>query len=296
MGWQGERRRRSLQGKPCVVVSWMGRHGTVSYGSTLALRSRHTAKQMKSYFQICGGVFWIRFNSGPTCDTTTFIEHALPHMTKRFTLVMTDGDNSVPSRIPNTQTLLDHPLLEQWLTQNYDGTIDHPKLRPFPIGFDLHTTRPGKNCGVHGFPPLLAAWKHPGVARQNKVLFDAMSMNAHRTHADQGLGCVEHIHKRRMPVDTVWDEYGSYTFGASPHGNGINCHRTWEMLYLGMVPIVEHSSLDSLYNGLPVIMVDDWKQVCERNLTELYETVQHLLPVPEEVFTFEWWIQRQAQT
>ena len=255
--------------------------------------ARHSASQLQSYFQNCGGLLWIRLNSGPTCDTQTFIKHVLPHMTKPFTLVTTDGDNSVPSRIALAQTLLDHPLLERWLTQNYDGTIKHPKLHPFPIGFDLHTARPGKRGVVQGFPPLQAARTTQHV-RENKILFDGMSMNRHRSHADQGLACVNHHHKRRMPVDAVWDEYRSYTFGASPHGNGLDCHRTWEMLYLGMVPIVESSSLDPLYEGLPVVIVKDWKHLCERNMTELYDSVRTKLPVKEEVFTLEWWLGHEA--
>ena len=256
--------------------------------------ARHSATQMKSYFQNCGGLIWIRLNTGPTCDTQTFIEHVLPHMTKPFTLVTTDGDNSVPSRIAGAPQMLDHPLLERWLTQNYDGTIKHPKLHPFPIGFDLHTARPGKLGRVKGFPPLQAARTTQHV-RENKILFDGMSMNGHRSHADQGLACVDHHHKRRMPVDAVWDEYRSYTFGASPHGNGLDCHRTWEMLYLGMVPIVESSSLDPLYEGLPVVVVNDWKHLCERNRTELYESVRAKLPVKEEVFTLEWWLGRNSR-
>ena len=256
---------------------------------------RHTADQMNAYFQNCGGLLWIRLNTGPTCDTQTFFEHVLPHMTKPFTLVTTDGDNSVPSRIAGAQKMLDHPLLERWLTQNYDGTIKHPKLHPFPIGFDLHTARPGKVGRVKGFPPLQAARTTQHV-RENKVLFDGMSVNRHRSHADQGLACVDHHHKRRMPVDAVWDEYRSYTFGASPHGGGLDCHRTWEMLYLGMVPIVESSSLDPLYEGLPVVIVKDWQHLCERNMTELYDSVRTKLPVKEEVFTLEWWLgQPKAQ-
>ena len=220
-------------------------------------------------------------------------------MTMAFTLVTTDGDNSVPSQIAGAQKILDHPLLQLWLTQNYDGMIKHPKLHPFPIGFDLHTARPGKKGRVIGFLPLQAARETHHV-RINKILFDAMSMNAHRLHADKGLACVDrhsivdHHHQNRMPVDAVWDEYRSYTFGVSPHGNGLDCHRTWEMLYLGMVPIVKSSSLDSLYEGLPVVIMEDWQKLCECNMTQLYDLVRDKMPVNKEVFTLEWWLRTRG--
>lgn len=41
----------------------------------------------------------------------------------------------------------------------------------------------------------------------------------------------------------------------------MDCHRTWEILLLKTVPIVLKSSLSPLYQGLPVIQVDDWEEV-----------------------------------
>ena len=125
-----------------------------------------------------------------------------------------------------------------------------------------------------------------------EILFDGMRMNAHRRRADVGLGCVDHRHESHMPVDAVWDMYGSYAFGASPHGNGLDCHRTWEMLYLGMIPVVKTSSLDVLYRELPVVILEDWEDVCQLNLTKLLREMRKKLPVEDSVFTLEWWLQR----
>jgi len=52
----------------------------------------------------------------------------------------------------------------------------------------------------------------------------------------------------------------------SPHGNGLDCHRTWESLVLGNIVIVKRSSLDPMYEGLPVVIVDDWREVSADNL------------------------------
>ena len=50
-------------------------------------------------------------------------------------------------------------------------------------------------------------------------------------------------------------------FVLSPHGNGLDCHRTWEALCLGCIPIVKTSPLDSMYNELPVLIVNDWNDI-----------------------------------
>ena len=48
----------------------------------------------------------------------------------------------------------------------------------------------------------------------------------------------------------------------SPHGNGLDCHRTWEALCLGCIPIVKKSGIcEDLFYKLPVLIVDNWKDV-----------------------------------
>jgi hypothetical protein len=50
-------------------------------------------------------------------------------------------------------------------------------------------------------------------------------------------------------------------FVVSPEGVGLDCHRTWEAILLGCIPIVKRNALSSLFSDLPVIVVDDWAQV-----------------------------------
>ena len=64
----------------------------------------------------------------------------------------------------------------------------------------------------------------------------------------------------------LWQTKGAYAFSISPHGNGLDCHRTWEDLALGCIVIVKSSSLDVLYEGLPVVIVNDWSEVTEENM------------------------------
>ena len=44
-----------------------------------------------------------------------------------------------------------------------------------------------------------------------------------------------------------------YGYVACPSGQGVDSHRVWEALYLGVTPIVIASSLAPLYDQLPVI-------------------------------------------
>jgi hypothetical protein len=53
----------------------------------------------------------------------------------------------------------------------------------------------------------------------------------------------------------------NYQFVLSPHGAGLDCHRTWEALLLGCIPIVKTAKLNDLFTDLPVIVVNDWREI-----------------------------------
>ena len=64
--------------------------------------------------------------------------------------------------------------------------------------------------------------------------------------------------------------YRKSLFVISPPGNGFDCHRTWEALYLGAVPIVLKSKIDTnLIKDLPIWVVDNYSEVHEYSKTDL---------------------------
>ncbi len=51
-------------------------------------------------------------------------------------------------------------------------------------------------------------------------------------------------------------------FVLCPEGNGFDTHRLWETLYMGGTPIVTRNKyLDDLYNRLPVVVLESWKEL-----------------------------------
>jgi len=53
-----------------------------------------------------------------------------------------------------------------------------------------------------------------------------------------------------------------YAFTVCPVGNGIDTHRLWEVLYMGGIPIIQKNRiLESLLEGLPFVLVEDWDQI-----------------------------------
>ncbi|MEM7294430.1 MAG: hypothetical protein AAF420_13705, partial [Pseudomonadota bacterium] len=68
-----------------------------------------------------------------------------------------------------------------------------------------------------------------------------------------------------------WQSLSRHAFVVSPHGNGLDCHRTWEALSLGCIPIVKRSALSPLFDDLPVLIVEDWRDVSEQLLNQTIE-------------------------
>ena len=62
-------------------------------------------------------------------------------------------------------------------------------------------------------------------------------------------------------------EMKHFKWVCSPKGNGADCHRTWEALYLGSVPIVKATSWPFHFLKLPVATVTRWN-----NLTQILDT------------------------
>jgi len=60
----------------------------------------------------------------------------------------------------------------------------------------------------------------------------------------------------------VLELYGKVKFVVSPWGAGPDCHRTWEAVAMGAVPIVlAHRGLAPLFAGEPVLVVSAWTDV-----------------------------------
>lgn len=76
-----------------------------------------------------------------------------------------------------------------------------------------------------------------------------------------------------------------YAFIASPPGNGLDCHRTWEAMYLRTVPIIKRSHMAERYEelGLPVWVVDSYDElidVTEGQLLDKYEELKYKFDSP----------------
>lgn len=70
---------------------------------------------------------------------------------------------------------------------------------------------------------------------------------------------------------TYWKALLDHKFIISPEGNGIDCHRHYEALLAGCIPIVEDNPLiREKYAGCPMLYTKTYKEITEPYLQKVY--------------------------
>jgi hypothetical protein len=114
---------------------------------------------------------------------------------------------------------------------------------------------------------------------------------AFRTHLQNIIPKNIIYYSNQQSRDSYWEECSKYAFVVSPHGNGLDCIRTWESLCLGCIVIVKKSDIDHLYDELPVLIVNDWHDITEELL---YKTIDIFSKKQfnMEKITMKYWIDK----
>ena len=76
------------------------------------------------------------------------------------------------------------------------------------------------------------------------------------------------IHCGKVPVWINYEYTHKSYYTLSPRGNGEDCHRFYEAIYLDSIPIVKrtNTAFDKLYNIFPCLIVNDWSDITEELL------------------------------
>jgi hypothetical protein len=89
-------------------------------------------------------------------------------------------------------------------------------------------------------------------------------------------GDLVYYEPKMVPRLNSWNTQKEYAFIISPHGGGYDCHRTWEGLALGCIPIVKTSPIDKLYDELPVLIVNKWSDITIELLIKTVEEFKQM--------------------
>lgn len=191
-----------------------------------------------------------------------FFSEIHPWVKEPYILLTHNSDYSVPGSFAH---FLDDPKLFAWFGQNTD--LVHPKLFPVPIGLANQYWPHGNVDAVNRAVDLSSHDPKP------IFLYINYSANTSAKRTDGALTALTKLPCAFVPTRKPFEEYAidlaHSVFVVSPPGNGLDCHRTWESLYMGAIPIVKRSTIKNLFADLPVIIVDDWSEITEQQLMEI---------------------------
>jgi hypothetical protein len=196
-----------------------------------------------------------------------FLQGPAAKVSARFSIISHNGDTNIDESLaalmPRNVTIV--------FAQNALALDE--RIVPLPIG--LENKRLHYNGITHDFdhlrqrklkkkPRILSAFTVGNNPKTRREAFDALS----KSPQNDFLLRTDSRAYRKIACE--------YMFIASPPGNGEDCHRTWEAMYLRCVPIVLRSTLMESFQkrGLPLLIVDSYADAAllsERELLAIYE-------------------------
>jgi hypothetical protein len=249
---------------------------------------KNGAKYNFNYDNIYGETVYVRI-----VDVISFFDLYLEKFKEPIILVTGDMDTTVPDDILNCLQYCDNPKILLWYAQNLNITT-HSKLRHLPIGLDYHTLNLC-NTNVHEWGnkstpneqeiELLAlknSMKKIQYVINNKAVTNFhLSTYGHPLRRQQNREPVLHALKNNSSVIWLerqkrldfWKSCDKQAFVICPFGNGLDTHRTWEVLCLGRIPIIGKSYLNKVFEDLPVVEIDDWNKLSQEWLEQKYKII-----------------------
>jgi hypothetical protein len=217
-------------------------------------------KQLNSYFNNKRNIFCYTH----LLDNIDLLIYKLSFFTNDFILIFHNSDHNfqeIHLKLFNSLS-----KLKKIYTQNMN--IIYENVYPLPIGI------------------ANSMWPHGNLSLLNKIIelnnpkynFIYFNFNID-TNREKRIECYNKILSKNISfLQNQNQEYylqnlSSYQYAICPEGNGIDCHRMWECLYLKVIPICKRNILVEYFSRIyPIVILDDWLDLNISSLQKNYST------------------------
>lgn len=245
-----------------------------------------------------------------------FIKNIHDKLENNYILVSGGDDHTIPYDIKNYKKILSSEKCIKWFSQNCIS--NHPKLECIPIGLDYHTLSYPEKSNISNrtaITPMkqeqelievksrfidLRKTKLKAVANFQHNNMNTFFGNKSRNNRKQAYNTLKNkdvvVWLPKQSRKDYWKECDKYAFVLSPFGNGIDCHRTWEALVLGRIPIIFKHKINTIFDDLPVIIVDDWNKISKQFLEKEFDKIiKNWDTYDFEKLTLSYWVRKINQ-
>ncbi|MFW5794576.1 MAG: hypothetical protein ACOCV1_03725 [Bacillota bacterium] len=196
-------------------------------------------------------------------DLFNFISKS-PH---KYIVVSHNSDYNISEQIYSLKS----KNVVKWYAQNV--IIEKSDLIPLPIGIE----RPG--CGWSWDMKLLQTEAEQPALYENLLYMCHSDSTNPKKRAPLTKNLKDKLWVTRQDKKIEFKNYlkrlHNHKMVLSPQGNGADCLRTWEALYLGVIPVTEDIPLNRYFSKLlPIIISEDLKNITEEFLWEKYYEIK----------------------
>lgn len=193
--------------------------------------------------------------------------HKLSKFKNPFTLILHNSDDDFGE--PQLK-YLDLPNCKQIFTQNMN--VRHPKVKPLPIGMANH-------CWKWGDSKVMDEVINEGFTNTRPYSIYANFTKGDGVRYERRSDCYDNIIKQKIPFQknkgykSYLKQLKKFKFCISPEGNGIDCYRTWEALYMKTIPICKRSiMIEEFAKIFPIYIIDDWSELDINKIIKSYDS------------------------
>ena len=117
------------------------------------------------------------------------------------------------------------------------------------------------------------------IGQHDKTVMCAINSNTDVYRRPRGINrqfIINNLHKHGITnilIDHIqyFETLPSYKFVVSPEGSGIDCHRHYEALIAGCIPIIEYNTqIEEKYKNCPILYTTDYSEINEEYLIKKY--------------------------
>tara|TARA_R100000005_G_C4963281_1_gene179115 strand:- start:446 stop:1222 length:777 start_codon:yes stop_codon:yes gene_type:complete len=226
-----------------------------------------------------------KFHNGETiifCKTDYIVEEleTISNLKQDVTLITANSDYSIDENIVD----LAPKNVKRWFAQNANSS----RITGIPLGMEnnIECKRDG-----HG---VVWGWADSKIQKvikaknpdPSKAVYANFSMQTNIEERTRVFDNIKDLHYITNDVifnyqENLHRDYDNYIqkildhkMSICPAGNGVDCHRVWEVLHLNRVPIVKKSTIMNHFVDLPIIFVDDWDNLQLEYLLDQYNKVK----------------------
>jgi hypothetical protein len=208
------------------------------------------------------------------------IERLLKNIEKidhKFVLITHNSDIGIEKEY---MALANNEKIKKWFGQN--NHLLHPKTITLPIAI-------ARKKYPHGDVALLSKYSKP--TPKTILVYKNFSLGSNlieRSYIND-VTASKGIHMAATcDHETYLENTAKSYFSISPPGNGIDCHRIWECLYLKTVPIVRYHHAFEQFKDLPILFINSWDDISLEFLAEKKEMIESF-NVKHQRLEFKYW-------